>query len=350
MSVNKGKTLPAIEVAMFCHQASMILKSGIPLYDGMEVLYRNYQNTEYGSSFAKIYEGVKSGGTLFEGLKAAEGFPDYMMQMVQIGEMTGKVDDVLEALGDYYEREDKLQSSIKSAVVYPLILIIMMAVVISILVVKVLPIFSEVFQSMGTDLSETSSAFLVGGSLLGKVVLGLIVLLLLVIVASFAIWHLGGKEKLLSIGCKLFPPLKKLVKKQTAQRFASVISMVLFSGYSLDSALDLIPDLLPNEENAEKARLCKRLMNESGNFQDAVEQIDLFTPLHQKMIRVGVDAGQTDKVMKKVSELLEEEVENGIESMVAWIEPSLVGLLTIIIGGILLSVMLPLISILSSIG
>lgn len=350
MISNQNKTLPAIEVAMFCHQTAMILKSGIPLVDGIEVLYRNYKETEYGSVFEKIYEGVKNGGTLYEGLKAAEGFPDYMTKMVQIGEMTGKVDDVLEALGDYYEKEDKLQGSIKSAVVYPMVLIVMMAVVISILVIKVLPIFSEVFKSMGADLSANSSVFLSGGALLGKIVLAVIILFLGIMIAAFLIWNLGGKKKLLQIGCGLFPPLKKLIKKQTAQRFAAVVSMVLFSGYSLDSALDLIADLLADEENAEKARLCKKLVNETGSFQDAVEQIDLFEPLHQKMIRVGADAGQTDQVMKKVSEMLEEEVDEGITNMVGWIEPALVGLLTVIIGGILLSVMLPLISILSSIG
>lgn len=350
MRMNKSKNLPSIEVAVFCHQVAMILKSGIPLYEGMEILYRNYQETIYATSFEKIYEGVKSGGTLYAGLKAAEGFPAYMMQMVQIGEMTGKVDDVLEVLGNYYEKEDRLQSSIRSAVAYPMVLIVMMAAVISILVIKVLPIFSEVFKSMGADLSETSTIFLTTSFWIGKVVLGVIILFLFAMIAVFLLWRLGGKKKLLKIGCKIFPPLKKLVKKQTAQRFATVISMVLFSGYSLENALDLLPDLFSSEDSEEKVRLCKKLMSESVSFQEVIEQIDLFVPLHQKMIRVGADAGQTDQVMQKVAEMLEEEVEEDINALVGWIEPALVGLLTVIIGGILLSVMLPLISILSSIG
>lgn len=346
----QGKALPAIEVSLFCQQAAMIMKSGIPLYDGMELLYQNYKETEYASAFQKIYEGVRDGGTLYEGVKAAGYFPDYMVHMIHVGEMAGKLDDVLEALAAHYEREDRLKSSVRSAILYPLILTLMLAVVIGILTARVLPVFTEVFESMGTGLSATSAALLSGGVLLGRIALVAAAVLLVGALLLFLLWKTGRKEQIIQWASGMFPRIRHLLEKQTAQRFADVISMVLSSGYSLENALDMIPEVLPDERSAAKARLCKKTMEECGDFAQSIKKAGLFDPLYQKMIRVGVQAGQTDQVMARLSHIYEGEVEDGIQAMVSWIEPALVAVLTIVIGGILLSVMLPLVSIMASIG
>lgn len=346
----KKKTLPAIEVSLFCQQTAMILKSGIPLYDGMEVLYHNYQGTEYESVFQDIYESVRGGGSLYEGVEKAGIFPDYMVHMIQVGEVAGELDKVLESLGVYYEREDRVQASVRSAVVYPLVLTAMLAIVIGILVIRILPVFSQVFQSLGTQGAGMSGAMLSGGVVLGRVVLVIVALLLLTALLLYLLWVFGGKKKVMRLGSNLFLPIRRLLAKQSAQRFASVVSMVLNSGYHLEHALELIPDLLPDERGAEKVKTCKKVLEESGDFAAAVEKAGLFAPLHMKMIHVGVEAGQTEQVMQRLSEIYESEVDDGIQNLVSWIEPGLVAVLTLVIGGILLSVMLPLVSIMASIG
>lgn len=346
----RKKELPPAETALFCHQAAMILKSGIALYDGIEVMYRSYEDSEHGADFQTICEGVRNGGSLYEGVRAAGFFPDYMVNMVRVGETVGKLDDVLESLGEYYDKEDRLRTAVSNAVVYPLVLVVMMAAVVSILVIKVLPVFSEVFRSLGTGLSASSSAILSGGVMIGRGVLVLTAILLLAALAVGVIWKTGGREEVLALGNRLFPPIRKLMRKQAAQRFAAVLSMVMESGYSLESALDMVPDLLPDKRNTEKARRCKAVMEEGGNFAVAAERADLFEPLHLKMIRVGVEAGQTGKVLERMAGIYGAEVETGIQNLAAWIEPALVGVLTLAIGGILLSVMLPLVSIMASIG
>lgn len=345
----KKKLLPAIEVSLFCQQAAMILKSGIPMYEGMEILYQNYQHTAYGDAFRIIYQEIRQGGSLYEGMKAADFFPDYMIQMIQVGENAGKLDDVLESLAEYYEKEDRINASVKSALVYPLVLISMMAVVISILVIKVLPVFTEVFRSLGTELSGTAGAILSGGVLIGRVVLVLVALFLVLSLILYIAWHLEGKERILEWACALFLPVRKLLGKQTAQRFASVVSMAMASGYSLENALELIPGLMPDRKSVQKVLQCKADVEANGDFSSAVEKAALFDPLYQKMIRVGVEAGQTDQVMNRIARIYETELEDNIQDLVAWIEPVLVGILTVIIGGILLSVMLPLTSIMTSI-
>ncbi len=349
MKKKKTKSLPADEVSLFCQQAAMILKAGIPLYDGMEVLYQNYKDTPYGGAFQKIYEGVRDGGSLYEGIKEAGFFPNYMVHMVQVGETAGELDRVLESLGDYYERESRMQAAVRSAVMYPLILVVLMTAVTAVLVIRVLPVFTEVFLSLGSGLVGTEAAVLSGGVTLGRVALAAAAVILILVLVLYLIWKAGGRQAIMR-AAQILPQVRRLLDKQTAQRFAEVIAMVMASGYNLEHALELIPDLLPDKRNRKKAEKCQSLMQRDGDFAAAVEAAGIFAPLHQRMIRVGADAGQTDRVMERMARLYGIQVDEGIHSLVSWIEPALVAVLTLIIGGILLSVMLPLISIMMSIG
>lgn len=349
MKKKNTKSLPAAEVSLFCQQTAMILKAGIPLYDGMEVLYRNYKDTPYSGAFQKIYEGVRDGGSLYEGVKAADFFPKYMVHMIQVGETAGELDRVLEALADYYERESRMQAAIRSAVAYPLVLVALMTIVTAVLVIRVLPVFEEVFLSLGTGLVGTKAAVLSGSVVLGRVILAVAAVLMILVLLLFLIWKAGGKQVLLRMA-QMFPAVRRLLDKQTAQRFADVIAMVMASGYNLEHALELIPDLLPDKRNIKKAKKCQALMAQDNDFPAAVEAAGIFAPLHQRMIRVGVEAGQTDRVMERIAGIYGIEVDEGIHNLVSWIEPALVAVLTLLIGGILLSVMLPLVSIMMSIG
>lgn len=344
----RRKILPAIETAAFCRQTAMILKSGIFLFDGMEVLCRGYKDTPYGPALEAVLAGVRDGGTLYEGVSSAGVFPRYMVQMVRAGEMTGNLDAVLERLADYYEKEDQLRATIRNAVAYPLVLVAMLAVVIGILVVKVLPVFSQVFRSLGMGEGGASGAALALGVGVGKAMLVIVALLFAAAVVIGLMWKLGGRQKVLGLAEKLSPRVKKLMKKQAAQRFAQVTSMVLASGYSIEKGLEMLPELLDDERLGEKVNRCRELLNENGDFAAAVEEIGMFEPLHQRMLRVGTETGHTDQVLASLADQLDQEVTGEIEAIAANIEPILVAVLTVVIGGILLAVMLPLAGILTT--
>lgn len=346
----RRKILPAIETAAFCRQTAMILNSGIFLYDGMEVLCRSYKDTPFSPAFEAVLAGVRDGGTLYEGVCSAGVFPNYMVQMVRAGEMTGNLDAVLERLADYYEKEDRLRSTIRNAVAYPLVLVAMLAVVIGILVVKVLPVFSQVFRSLGVGEGGASGAALALGVGVGKAMLVIVALLFAAAIVIALMWKLGGRQKVLSMAEKVSPRVRKLMKKQSAQRFAQVTSMVLASGYSIEKGLEMLPELLDDERVSEKVSRCRELLNENGDFAAAVEEIGMFEPLHERMLRVGVETGHTDTVLASLADQLDLEVTEEIEAIAANIEPILVAVLTVVIGGILLAVMLPLAGILTTLG
>ena len=344
-----AKTVSPEETAMFCQQVAMVLKSGIPMYDGIEAMCENYRDTRYGASFDRLSQMVKDTGSLYEAIRDLGIFPAYMVQMTKIGEKTGSLDNVMDALGDYYERETGVRKSVRNAVVYPLMLIVMMAAVIILLIATVLPVFNQVFRSLGMELSASASAVMALGMGAGQAVLWLVGALLVISLALFLLMKTKARPQALQMLNRLFPQVKKISQRLAAERFASVMAAMMRSGYPLEEAVSLIPGLLNDQASREKVLQCKKAMAEGSSFPDAVEGAGLFEPLHLKMIRVGFTTGQVDQVMEKLAAMYQEDIDNRISRLVSLIEPTMVAVLSIVIGAILLAVMLPLASILSAI-
>lgn len=343
------KTISTEDCAIFCQQVAMVLKSGIPMHDGIEALCESYQDTRYGKYFKQLNIHVKETGSLYESLKALEIFSPYMVQMVYIGEMAGTLENVMESLGEHYERETRIRKTIRNAITYPLLLILMMAAVIILLIATVLPVFNQVFRNLGMELSAASSTIMHLAMTTGHVVLCLIGVFLTVTLVFALLMRTKHREQAFQILSKLIPQIRTISKKLSAQRFASVMAAMMHSGYPIQEAIELLPLLLTSPDAIEKVQRCKDALANGVSFPDAIEIASLFEPLHAKMIRVGFTTGQVDQVMRKLATLYQEDIDDRIRWLVSMIEPTLVAILSIIIGAILLAVMLPLASILSTI-
>lgn len=343
------KLLPAGETATFCRQMSLIMDAGIPVYDGIESLVESCEDEKSRKAFENLSETVRDTGSLYKAVRDAGYFPDYMVNMINIGEETGKLDDVLKSLAGYYNREERTRKTIKSAISYPILLVCMMTAVILALVTKIMPIFEDIFMSLGTNMTETGISVMNIGLAIGNVSLVIIAVILVIIAVSAILTFIGKSDTLIKIA-SVIPGVRSLNKKISSGRFASVISMMLASGYSLEKALEMAPSIVSDFSVKEKIEKCGKLVTEGVSFPEALGKIGLFSKMESRIISVGYKAGQLDSVMLKVSEAYEEEVNEGIEKTVGYIEPCLVGILSLVIGGILISVMLPLASIMSSIG
>lgn len=343
------KPLPPEETAMFCEQVALILRAGIPMHEGVEALCENYMNTRYGAPFRRLNEILLETGSLFEAVKGLSIFPGYMVYMVRIGEQAGTLDDVMQGLSEYYEREAQIRATVKNAIFYPMMLVVMMAAVVLVLVVKVLPMFSQILRNLGGEMSQSAAVVMNVGMTAGAVVLGAAAFVLAAAVVLFILLRTRLKSPILAFLKRHIRPLRRIAEKLAAARFSSVMSMMMGSGFPMEEAVDLAADVVGDEDGRAKVLHLSKLMGEGVAFPDAAKEARLFQPIHEKMIRVGFLAGQTDVVMKKLAELYQDEVDDAIRRLVSIIEPTLVAVLSVIIGGILLQVMLPLAGILSSI-
>ena len=340
--------LSAAELSNFCGQVALILEAGLPLYDGMETL----AGADSGSAHADVYsaasKGVTETGSLYDAIKDDSRWPKYLVEMVGIGERSGQLDQVMRGLEAYYAREDRIRSSISSAVTYPLVLGVMLIVIVLILLWKVLPVFRRVLNSMGAGLSESGSLLMRLGVSVGWIILALVALVVVLVVTGVVLLRTKHRDKVMQVVQRVMPSLQRLNKKLSASRVASVLSMMLSSGFPTDEALEMTSNVLSDRNAAEKVLSIRKSLEDGSTFAEAVTKTNLFEDLHNRMITMGSATGQEDQVLGKLASLYEEQVEDGITRLVAIIEPTLVALLSVVIGAVLLSVMLPMAGILTS--
>ena len=342
----KGK-IPSNEISVFCAQITMLLKAGIPLHEGLKTMIDN-STGKGGELLGQIADEVELTGSLYEAVKKTGAFPMYMTEMIHIGETVGRLEDVLSSLSAYYERDTKIRSAVRSAVLYPVILVFLMAAVISVLIALVLPVFSEVLSSMGVDVNGNN---LMGiGMGMGKVTLIVIAALLVMLIIIFAIAITRkGRALIVDLSNRL-PYFKKLYSHMTSSRFATVMAMMLSSGFDMDQSLEMAADIVPDKMVKSKILMCRQKMSEGIPFSDALLEIGLFSGLYSHLIKTGERSGRIDEVMDQLAVKYSEQADESMSSLISIIEPSLVILLSVIIGAIILSVMLPLVEIMSNIG
>lgn len=348
MSKKKQNGLSSAELSNFCGQVALILEAGLPLYDGMETL----AGADKGSENADIYEsaskGVTETGSLYDALKEDERWPKYLVEMVGIGERSGQLDRVMRGLEDYYAREDRIRSSIVGAVTYPMVLGVMLIVIVLILLWKVLPVFRRVLASMGVGMTESGSLMMRLGVSVGWIVLALVAVVVLLVIAGVILMRTKHRDKVMAIVQKVFPSISKVNNQLSASRVASVLSMMLSGGFPMDEALEMTSNVLTDRDAAVKVEHIRKSLDEGNTFAEAVTSAQMFDDLHNRMVTMGSATGREDQVLGKLADLYEEQVEDGITRLVAIIEPTLVAMLSIVIGAVLLSVMLPMAGILSS--
>lgn len=346
MNSNGKNLLTFGELSAFCQQISMILKSGIPLHEGLSLLKEDVADAGLRSVLTIVSDEVSSGKPLPDALDAASSFPNYMVNMIRIGSDAGKLDDVTASLADYYDREDMLRQNIKSSVVYPLTLTLMMLVVMMVFSIKVLPIFDQVFRGLGTTMSPAAQAIMNVGMAASKYSIALLILAALILVGVVFFF----KSQRGSAWLTRFSSTGKLSEKISMARFSSSMSLMLASGLDTEHSLQMTKSVIANQEVRGKVDRCLELIASGTPFVEAVGMVGLYPRMTLRMLSLGFQAGNLDTVMHAIADSAEEEIDATLMRRVALIEPVSVAFLSLIIGVILISVMLPLMSIMSSIG
>ena len=344
----KKKVMSSEELSSFCDQVALMLSSGMTLRDGIEMLAEDEmkENSKV-HPYTNLYKVVDETGSLYVAMKEnEEDWPSYMIEMVDIGEQTGRLEDIMRSLSTYYQREGRIRSAAVSAITYPLG--VMLVVIIGILLWRVLPVFRRVLESLGVGASGSGSVLMSIGTYAGWAVLILIGLVVLAAIVVVILLKTKARNKTLKFLKNLFPPVKKLTEKLSASRVAGILGLMMSSGFPMENALEMAPAALADEESVEKVKFIREEMKKDKTFNEAVSDSGLFADFHNRMLKVGAASGHEPQVMDKIAEIYEEQVEDGLDHLISIVEPTLVALLSIVIGAILLSVMLPMAGVLSA--
>ena len=317
--------------------------------EGLQILIDDCDIAETKKQLLSIAEKYELTGNLSAALDTSGMFPASMTSYVKVGEETGCLDEIMASLASHYEQEAEITEHVRHAVAYPLMMLGMMGAVIIILLVKVLPVFQQVFRQMGLEMNEFSSGLLKISALISRY--AGVFLILLVLLIGFSIFlgcHPAGRRLLTRMVMKI-PYLKEIPLSMDYGRLTQGIALGLKSGLGPEISLELADSLITHPVAKERLAKALELLREGNTFCDSLTEAKLFRGMDARLISIGFHAGAADEVMKRLADRYREQSVSTLGQIISVIEPTIVIFLSILVGVVLLSVMMPLLGILSDI-
>lgn len=349
-TMGTGK-IPWKELTSFCRQFSIMQNTHIPILDCLDVL----RNQNYSGYFKKIlqviYEDVKSGILLSDAVgKHAKAFPDFFRSMIRVGEMSGKLEIVLKALADYYEKDAEIRRKCRSAMSYPAMLLVMTAGILILMLTLVVPTFREALVDLDVEVTGVTrivydlSDFVVDywrHMFLGVAVLALLVGLILR--TDF------GRYGLDVLKLKL-PLIRTVHRNMVTARFARAFGLLLSSGMDMNTAMDAVEIVIGNRSLKKKFHHAAESVRHGMSLTVAFEAYGLFPPLMLQMVTVGEKTAAMDEVLMRSCSFFDTQVEYSLNSMTSKLQPIMLVVMGAIIGTLFIAVYSPMLSIMNSLG
>lgn len=339
------------ELSIFCKQMSVLFYSQVTLLEGVGLLSDQTDNHQLKTALREVGQRMEEGMTFADAFSMYENvFPKYLLNMVKIGEQSGTLDTVFSQMGDYYGKESNIRKKLKSAIINPLILMALMFAVILLLILKVVPMFNGILQSLGGEIPAATKAILAFSTFASRYIL-IIVLVIGLLIAFFLYYKKtpAGRLWFDKMAVKL-PYLRFITTRTIITRYSRSLSIFLKAGIQLLNGVTDANVIVDNSYLAEGFDKAADAVKEGQNLSEALEGTEVFPPLYLKMIAIGNKAGHLDEMLSKAADIYEEELDESIERATQLIEPIMTIILAVVVGVILISVMLPMIDIMNSIG
>ena len=346
IQINFGrKKVKTRDLAVFCKQFGSILRAGVPIIQALDMLAEQMENKTLQTALKEAQTHVQKGGTLADAFKLnPEIFPPILYNMVAAGEMSGKLEVCFERLATQFEKDGYIQAKIKSAMTYPIVVLVVIGVVVAIMMIKVIPTFSEMFEEMGTKLpGATQMLVSFSNFLVHKWWLLLIIIAGIVIGIKFFKVTPTGQQFFGSLALKM-PVFGNLSIKTAAATFARTFSTLLASGISLIDAVDQTAKVMKNKVIRDKLMECKSQVAKGVPLSKPIKDMDIFPVMLPQMMHIGEETGNIEDMMVKVADYYEEEVDLAVESLSAAMEPLIMVVLAGVVGVIVVAIYSPIMS------
>lgn len=346
----KNRLLTDMELSSLCGELSLLIHAGVGAADGLSLLAEESGGAQ-GELLSSMAKEADCGMPLSAAMRQTGRFPLYVVGLVEVGERSGHLEEALQALSRYYEERDRLDRQVRSSLLYPAVLLLVMLVVIVVLLVRVLPVFRDVYASLGGQLTGVAGGLLALGQALDAAMPVLCAVLALVVLGlgafaastSFRAWVLAWWHRRRG---------DKGVSRQMGDaRFAQALAMGLRSGLPLEESLELSETLLGDVPAAvRRCRDCQSRLAQGAGLAEALRDSGALPAAACRLLALGLRSGTGDTVMEEIARRLSLESQEALEAKVARVEPALVLVTSVMVGVILLSVMLPLMHIMTAIG
>jgi len=330
------------DIAVFCRQFHAMLKAGINLVTCLDIMRTQLTNKTLKEAVGDMYEDIQKGLNLSAAMmKHSDVFPSLLISMIEAGEVSGNLDEMMERMAEFYEKESSLERKIKGAMVYPIILMVVTVAVVIFLVTSVMPTFITVFEDSDTPLPAPTQLLLkLSASLTSYwyIYIAVIVLLILFIRS----WGKTDKGRLFIDNLKLKIPVFGPTNVQIiTSRFTRTFATLLSSGISLVEAFDAVIRIVGNKVVEEKLEEAKDKVIKGTPLSLAIKATGIFPPMLDSMLRVGEESGALDDALQRTADYYDDEVDYAVEKMTTAFEPILIVFMGVVVGFVVIAMMMP---------
>jgi type IV pilus assembly protein PilC len=341
-TIGRGK-VPTKDIAIFFRQFSVMIDAGLPLVQCLEILAANQENMAFQKCLTGVRTTVEGGSTLANAMRQyPKIFDDLATNMIEAGETGGILDVILQRLATYVEKAVKLKAAVKSAMIYPVSVISLAALIVGALLRFVVPIFANMFAGLGVDLPLPTRIVIGLSTFVGK--FGFVIVILLV-AAVFALRYLyqNPKGRLFIDGMLLkLPVIGPILRKIAVARFTRTLGTLITSGVPILEGLTITARTSGNAVIEQSLMKVRKAVEEGRTIVDPLKESGVFPNMVVQMIGVGEATGAMDAMLQKIADFYEDEVDAAIKDMLTLIEPVMISFLGVAIGGIVIALYMPL--------
>ena len=343
-----GKISPR-DLSVFSRQFVSMVNAGVTILDTLEMLGQQTENKTMAKAIKGVYGDIQKGETLSDGLRNyPKVFPKIMISMVAAGEASGKIDVAFERMANHFEKSAKMNGMLKKAAVYPIMVTIVALVVVVVMLVKVIPSYQDMFNDMGTELPKITQIVVE----MSHFVTGYWFIILAIIIAAVIgikafSKTIPGQQLFGTISRKL-PVFGNLVVKTASSNFARTLSTLIYSGLPMIEALAITANTMTNYWYKQALQEAKDEVAKGVPLSEPIIASGLFPPMVGHMTKIGEETGDLEGMLNRMSEYYDEEVEMATQTVMAAMEPMIIMVLAVVVGGIVAAIMAPMLSMYTS--
>ena len=336
------------QLTTFTRQLSTLVNAGLPLMRAMRVLQRQEKNPALKEAVLQMAESIESGSTFAEALAAhPKIFDRLFVNMVKAGEVGGVLDVVLSRLAEFQEKAEKIKGKVKSAMTYPIVVLVMAISILTFLMMFIVPKFAEIFADlMGGKGMPVLTQFVMSASetMVTRFPVVLIVIIVLVVVVKLLAKTTKGRYALDQF--KLHAPVfGTLISKNSISRFTRTLGTLMSAGVPVLQALNIVKETVGNEVISKSVAVIHDAVKEGENMAPPIAASKVFPPMVVSMVEVGEETGALPDMLMKIADSYDDDVDNAVAAMTSIIEPLLIIFLAVVVGTIVIALFMPLVSI-----
>jgi type IV pilus assembly protein PilC len=347
-AAKKGKSVPSKNLAIFTRQFSVMIDAGLPLVQCLDILGKQEPNKHFAEVILQVRSDVEAGAALADAMKKhPKTFDALFANMIAAGEAGGILDTILKRLAVYIEKSVKLKSQVKSAMIYPIAVIVIASIVVAAILWKVIPTFANLFAGLGAQLPLPTRIVIAASEFL--VSYGWILL----IVLPLAGWGFkryyeteAGRRAVDAISLKL-PVLGNILRKIAVARFCRTLSTLLASGVPILDGLDITARTAGNAIIEDAVQKTRSSIERGETVSGPLRETNVFPSMVVQMINVGETTGALDAMLAKIADFYEEEVDTAVAGLLTLLEPIMIAFLGGIVGGIVIAMYMPIFDLIS---